>query len=118
MGTWHVGVFSRDKACPASFNHLSHLPFPSFQPQSRSLHALPAPPHRFLPSHLIYGVTDDGYGITGEWLSPVRRGWAQRDAGSVPEAGMVGRVTAGSGFLISRWSMPALHLCVHVCVLS
>lgn len=112
------GVFIRDKACPASFSHLCNLPFLSFQPQSRSLHALPAPPHRFLPSHLIYGVADDGYGITGGWLSSVGHGWAQRGAGSVPEVEMVGRATAGSGFLMPRWSMPMLHLCVHVCGVS
>lgn len=116
MGTWRVGIFSRDKACPASFSHLCNLPFPPFQPQSRFLHALPAPPHRFLPNHLIYGVIDDGYGVTGGWLSSVGHGWAQRGAGSVPEAGTVGRVTAGSGFLFSRWWMPVLHLCVHMCV--
>lgn len=70
-----MGVFSRDKACPASFSHLCNLPFPSFQPRSRSLHALSAPPHLFLPSHLIYGGYGiyDGYGITGGCLS-----WGER----------------------------------------
>lgn len=103
MGTWHVEIFSRQRAYPACFDHLCSPLCPPFPPQPHSLtDHFRNHPHCFLDSHLTFGVT-------GGWPSSVRHG---RGACRVPEA-------SNSTLMLSAFQMVAAAspcMCVCMCV--